>query len=365
MASVSVYREERPNGTVRFRVVYRLGGRESKRRHGGSFKTKREARARRDWIAGELAGLRIPDVRLLDAEHAVRTLTEVAEAWRASRVDVSGGTAATHRVNLNRIVPVLGERAVEEVTSDDIAAFVATLHADGLKRESIRKTLSTLAQIFDFAEVVPNAARDRRVRLPQEDRLEVHPPVAEHVEAVYRILPTAYRLPLLVADATGMRVGELDALTWADVDEPACRFRVSQARAKTRTGRFVPVPESLFSVVVDLVPREDRHLDGRVFSDFSADAFRTALTRACKATGIPAYSPHDLRHRRASLLHLGGTPVAEAARWLGHSPQEHLKTYQHVVLDRSEVDYEALMRAHPVARPWHAPAEKVPVSSTV
>jgi integrase len=136
-----------------------------------------------------------------------------------------------------------------------------------------------------------------------------------------------------------MRVGEIEALTWADVDEPERRVRVSQAKAKTRTGRFVPVPEILFQAVVDRVPREDRSLDGRVFSDFGADAFRTALTRACKAAGVPAFSPHDLRHRRASLWHLGGVPAAQASAWLGHSAVEHVRTYAHVVLDRREIDY--------------------------
>jgi len=55
-----------------------------------------------------------------------------------------------------------------------------------------------------------------------------------------------------------------------------------------------------------------------------------------------------LRHRRATLWHLGGVPVAEAAGWLGHSAQEHFKTYEHVVLDRSEVDYRALVDARAV-----------------
>jgi len=80
------------------------------------------------------------------------------------------------------------------------------------------------------------------------------------------------------------------------------------------------------------------------FADFGADRFRTAITRACKASGVPAFSPHDLRHRRATLWHLSGVPAAEAASWLGHSAQEHLRTYAHVVVDRTEVDYEALIR---------------------
>jgi integrase len=54
---------------------------------------------------------------------------------------------------------------------------------------------------------------------------------------------------------------------------------------------------------------------------------------------VPAFSPHDLRHRRATLWHLGGVPAAQASAWLGHSAQEHLRTYAHAVLDRTEVDY--------------------------
>ena len=94
-----------------------------------------------------------------------------------------------------------------------------------------------------------------------------------------------------------------------------------------------------------MVPREDRFLEGQVFAGFGADRFRTGITRACKACGVPAFSPHDLRHRRASLWHLGGVSAAEAAAWLGHSAQEHLRTYAHVVLDRTETDYAELLRS--------------------
>jgi integrase len=166
-------------------------------------------------------------------------------------------------------------------------------------------------------------------------------------------------------DATGLRVSELEMLTWGDVDEPESRFRVSQARAKTRSGRFVPVPQVLFAAVSERVPREDRRLEERLFPQFGADRFRTAITRASKASGIPAFSPHDLRHRRASLWHLGDIPAAQASAWLGHSAQEHLRTYAHVVLDRREAGYTLLMGEQTVAHPWHTDSGKVPISSAI
>ena len=107
-------------------------------------------------------------------------------------------------------------------------------------------------------------------------------------------------------------MSELESLRWGDVDELEERWRVSQASAKTKQARWVPVPGVLFGAVVEFVAREDRNLDGPVFAGFGADRFRTAITRACKAAGVPAFSPHDLRHGRASLWHLAGVPAAEA-----------------------------------------------------
>ncbi len=111
------------------------------------------------------------------------------------------------------------------------------------------------------------------------------------------------------------------------------------------------MPEALLQAVTEAVPREDRDLDGQVFAGFDADALRTSLGRASKAAGVPAFSPHDLRHRRASLWHLGGMPVAEACDKLGHSPQVHLGLYAHVVLDRSEVEHAAMLARDRQARP--------------
>jgi integrase len=254
---------------------------------------------------------------------------------------VSASTATTYEVNLGRILPRLGERAVAGVSVEDVTGLVADLTATGLARESIRKTLTTLAQVLDFAGITPNPVRDRSVKLPPPDRAEIAPPSAAQVLAVLPTLAPRYRLPILVLDATGMRVGELERLAWGDVDEQEGRWRVSAAVAKTGRARWVDVPERLFSAVSELCSRDDRTAERRLFEGVTADRLRTAITRACTASGVPAFSPHDLRHRRATLWHLGGVPAAQAASWLGHSAQEHLRTYAHAVLDRTEIDYSA------------------------
>lgn len=342
MPSVWIARRPRKDGSTAFRVLYRLGGRESSPRYAGSFRTLREARLRAAWVAGELAAMRVPDLRALAREPSSQTVRSAAERWLETRVDVSEGTKQTYRVALARILPRIGHLPLAEL---DLAA-VTDLAADlrSLKRESLRKTLNVLAMILDHEGVQPNPVRDRRLRLPRAERRHVNPPSAEHVEAVYRLLPPAYRLPLLVLDATGMRVGELAALTWGDLDEPRGRWRVSASASKTGQARWVVPPPRLFRAVCELVPRDDRTPERRVFQGFGADRFRTALARACTAAGVPTFSPHDLRHRRVSLLHLAGVPWARIGELVGHGDLvTTARTYTHVVADEAELDYARLL----------------------
>jgi integrase len=226
------------DGGKRYRVLFRVGGRESKHSYAGSFRTKTEALARKRYVDGELAGLRAPDVRALNRKpERAPTLLAAYERWQASRVDVSEATATYQRSPIRRARPLLA-RPVDEVTAADIAELIGALAAAGKSRETIRKTVTVVAMVFDYAGVVPNPARDRvRVRLPREERAELVPPSAEHVETAHALLAPAYRLPLLVLDATGMRVGELEGLTWGDVDEPRGRWPRRLVRSQVRPPR--------------------------------------------------------------------------------------------------------------------------------
>lgn len=346
MASVWIKTRPTRDGRKRYRVEYRLGGRESKVRYGGSFKTKREATIRAGWIAGELAGQRVPELGRRADPIVAPTLREAASRWQESRVDVAENTRLQHRSAVRALLPVLGNRRVDAITAADVADLVAALTAQGKARETVRKSLLALAMILDHEGVAPNPARDKvRVRLPREEKAEILPPTAAHVLAVHALLPPRYRLPLLVLDATGMRLGELERLAWGDVDEPRQRWRVSRAVSKTGRARWVAVPPAVFDAACELVPRDDRIPERRVFQGFGGDRFRTAVTRACTAAGIPTFSPHDLRHRRISLLHLAGIPWARIGEHVGQRDLAvTANTYSHVLADEAELDYAALLR---------------------
>jgi integrase len=344
MASVWIRTRRTKGGTNRYRVEYRQGGREYPARFGGSFKTKRLAAIRAAAIERELADLRIPDLRMLAGPAPSPTLAQAANRWQASRIDAAENTKLQHRSAVNRALPILGRRRVDELVPEDIADLVAQLHAAGKSRESIRKTRTALAMVLDHERVSPNPARDSAVKLPREEREEPQPPSAEHVETVFRLIPSKHRLPLLWLEWSGARVGSVDHVLVGDYDEPRRRVRLRRSWTKTRQGLWVELhPVIADALEAKLLPREDRNPDARLFAGSGADALRTSIAKACRAAGIPVWSPHDLRHRRISLLHRQGRSWAEIGELVG---QRSLKvtadTYTHVIVD-AELDYAELL----------------------
>jgi integrase len=167
------------------------------------------------------------------------------------------------------------------------------------------------------------------------------------VEAVFRLLPSKHRLPLLFLDWSGSRVSAIDRTLVGDYDETRRRVRLRAATTKTRKALWIELHPALAEALeTKLGPREDRDSDARLFADSGADALRTSMAKACRAAGVPVFSPHDLRHRRISLLHLAGMPWARIGALVG---QRNLavtaNTYTHVLVDETELDYLSLLCA--------------------
>ena len=60
-------------------------------------------------------------------------------------------------------------------------------------------------------------------------------------------------------------------------------------------------------------------------------------------SGNRMVSPHDLRHRRVSLLHAQGLPWARIGEFVGHADLvTTARTYTHVLADERELDYALL-----------------------
>jgi len=331
MSSVSIRRRDAKSGP-RFQVRYRLGGRGYPVVHGGSFPTLREARLRRDVVAGELAAGRNPaeTLRALVETPQRSTFAQVAADYCASRVDASEGTLRNLDVHSKLLSETFGTADPNAITAAEVTAWIA---AAPLKPSSLRVYFTTLRAILDFAGAGDNPCRDRRVRLPRQEQAEVNPPSAAEVEAIIEQVPARWRLPLRVLEQTGMRVGELARLAWADVDVAGSRFRISQGKTASAR-RWVAVPSWLMVEVQESCPPDDRTAERRVFPGFTRNVAGSVMRRACTAAGLAHYHPHDLRHRYASVKIAEGVPVTTLAAQLGHSKKSlTLDTYSNVLVD--------------------------------
>jgi integrase len=331
--SASITTRATAAGEKRYLVRYRLGGRAWPVRNAGTFATMKEAKTRRDLIAGEIAAGRDPAVLLATlgaAPAAVKAFRVWADEYRQSRVELADETRRGIKVRLVRINEQIGDIDPARITPQTIAELVASLK---VKPSSLRRYIDTVRAVLNYAGVDPNPARDARVRLPREERTVVEPPSSADVAAILEhARPVRWRLPLQVLAETGMRVGELCDLEWRDVDISGSRFRVRDG--KTRAARrWVAVPPQLMEDVAAATPVDDRTPERRVFGD-SPDAAKNVVRRACISAGIALHSPHDLRHRYISVQVARGVPITNVAAQVGHSRKSlTLDTYSHVLLD--------------------------------
>ncbi len=160
-------------------------------------------------------------------------------------------------------------------------------------------------------------------------------------------MPRRHVLPLLIIDECGPRVNELATAAVGDLDEHRRAIRVRWTHEKNERYRLLELPDDLFeALLATLPPREDRDLDAPLFPDLTDARLRTAINKACVATGTPRFSPHGLRRRRGSLYYKRTGSLAEVATLLGDSKRVAADHYVYALTDYREVDRTiALIRA--------------------
>lgn len=142
---------------------------------------------------------------------------------------------------------------------------------------------------------------------------------------------------------TGIREGEMLALTPADIDLDKATIRINKnfqivngkemiTTPKTpKSNRVVHIPKLLVKCLKEYMEQwYDLKPDDRIFP-YTKNIVNHALDNGCKATGVKKIRVHDIRHSHASLLvEMGCTPLLLAER-LGHERvQTTMETYSHL-----------------------------------
>ena len=165
----------------------------------------------------------------------------------------------------------------------------------------------------------------------------------EQLRTLLEALPEPSKALVWLLALTGLRIGELLALRWRDVDLAAGCFRVSRTlyegrfdEPKTRSSnRTVPLSAKAVEIFSTARPSAP-DLDALVFCTRKATPLsRRNLTNrqlvpTCDELKIPRSGWHALRHANATLLDAVGTPLGTVQSLLGHSsPQITRGIYVH------------------------------------
>ena len=154
----------------------------------------------------------------------------------------------------------------------------------------------------------------------------------------------------------GLRLGEISALTWNDIDFEKNTININKAvtyiegeyittRPKTQTSiRTLPMPNSLVENYKELLKESKEYYGFKsnwyVFGKhkpINADKLRHRKNELADKAGVKRIRIHDFRHSCASLLINNGANVMVVAKYLGHSKIDvTLNTYSHLFNSKME-----------------------------
>jgi len=350
------YRLHKPSG----RAVVTIAGRDHYLGEHGSVESRAEYdRLIAEWLANGRAAPR--------ADRDELTVSELILAyWRYAEPIYPPRTLDTFRAALRHLRKLYGHTAADEFGPLSLRTLQRHLtdlrREDGasqLSRKTINQYTARIRQVFKWGAaeglVDPGvwqalSAVDglRRGRTTARETAPVRPVDDITIEVTLRHLPPMVADMVRIQRLTGMRPGELCAMTTADVDCSADVWLYTPQEHKTEhhgherviaigpRAQEVLKPYLSHGLMVPVFsPRKSEQvrrgsqaedLSPLLGDQYTVDAYRRAVHRACKKAGVARWSPNQLRHTRATELRKGfGLDTAGAV--LGHRKLETSQVY--------------------------------------
>ena len=236
------------------------------------------------------------------------------------------------------ILPLLGMVRPKEITTRHVEQLVAAKRNQGLAPKSINNVLMTLSKMLRCAEewgVIARAPKVKFLKAPPSKYHFLEP--FESARLLAAAPGTEQRTMILLALRTGMRISELVALTWENIDLPRRTIHVRQGLVlgvlgtpKNNRERQVPLTDDALAALIAIGPATGwvfKRRDGRGVDDSVA---RRMLYKTCDRAGLRRIGWHVLRHTFASQLMGLNAPVRNVQEMLGHASLEMTMKYSHV-----------------------------------
>lgn len=264
------------------------------------------------------------------------TFDELYPLWQgANALEVRRSTSALRQVMWRSVAPYIGSRSIEDFGRAEARMLDCRLGEHGLGEKSRRDRLAMVRQMLRYASAELGArvlsthwelrrhggagGEPRRLQLYDEREMLrlVRAVKAETDGGDYGHLPVA------LAVLTGMRIGEVCGLRWADIDwrhsvatvrrnvtrlyDPATgRATLVVGEPKTRSGfrdvPLVPVLRRMLRGAAGRTPEPDAYVCGNRTEPAWPCTVRDKFGRLIRRLGLPRITFHGLRHTFATRL---------------------------------------------------------------
>jgi integrase len=255
------------------------------------------------------------------------------------------------------LAPAFGNTALDEISMVKLEEYKASKLRDGLSPKTINNHLTVLRKLLATAQEWGKLATLPRVRWLKVAEPEFRFLGFDEADRLAASAAPEWRAMVVVALRTGLRLGELLALRWIDVDLKGGRIIVRQSRTRETTTspksgrkREVPLSDEAAEAL-----RGHRHLRGDlVFCRETGEHFTKGETKwplwgACKRAGLERMGWHVLRHTFASHLAMRGATLRAIQELLGHAKIEMTLRYAHLAPEALREAVRLLDRGTPTA----------------
>jgi integrase len=240
------------------------------------------------------------------------------------------------------LIPAFGKRPLDKISAADIEQFKALKLKEGHCRKSVNNHLTVLRKLLNLAVEWGELSHAPRVKALKVAPSEFEFLDFDETDRFLRAAAPEWKAFLVTALKTGLRVGELLALKWEDLDLVAGRLMVRRSlwrkdEGTPKGGRTREVPLSADAVAT---LKAHRHLKGPYVFCFpdgrrlTHNRVKDLVPSTCrKAQLAKRLTTHDLRHTFASHLVMRGVTLKAVQELLGHATMEMTMRYAHLSPD--------------------------------
>lgn len=291
-----------------------------------------------------------------------KTFQDVSKIWcDAKRPIVKHSTMCAYQLTLQtHLLPWFG--TMETIAECDVQQFVIDKCASGLARKTVRDMVAVLKSIVKYGNKHGIFHFEEwEIEYPTDTENKLLPTLSlNHQRILMNHLieqPTQQNIGVLLALCTGMRIGEVCALQWEDVDFTQriitvrhtvgriynCELKTTErihTSPKTKNScREIPISKQLFQSLKTVRKQsQSPYVVGTSTQSKEPRSYRDYFSRLLKRLNIPHLVFHGLRHTFATRCIESQCDYKTVSVILGHSNvATTLNLYVHPNLSQKKV----------------------------